>query len=243
MEPTLTRKKTVNLERRAEIGRERKARTRAAILAAAFDIFGDEKGLFARIEDVADSVGVTRATFYNHFSGMEELRDALSHEVTHDFLAAVMNTFMLLESPAERAGVAVRLYLHRARENHRWGWSMINLSASGVIFGAETNRQAEMTIQEGMESGCFIIPSSKVGRDILLGSCLAAMSSITREETEDPDYPETVAGYILFALGVPWETAREMAHRPLPPLLWPEKAGEGETTGGEKNEGEAGAAA
>jgi hypothetical protein len=35
----------IDLERRAEIGRERRARTRARIVAAAFDLFGDENGL------------------------------------------------------------------------------------------------------------------------------------------------------------------------------------------------------
>ena len=85
-------RKQVDPERRVEIGRERRARTRAKIVAAAFDVFGDEKGLYARIEDVADKAGVTRATFYNHFTGMAELREALTFEVTHDFLNAVTKT-------------------------------------------------------------------------------------------------------------------------------------------------------
>ena len=97
---------------------------------------------------------------------------------------------------------------------------MLNLSAQGLIFGRETYRQAELTVREGIDEGVFIVSSSKVGRDILLGSTLAAMGSITREETA-PDYPEIVAGYILFALGVPHETAIDLAQQKMPQLIYP----------------------
>jgi len=72
-----------------ELGKIRRAKTRAKIIAAAFELFGEEEGLYARIEDVSQRAGITRATFYDHFSGMSELRDAVTDEVTHDFLTAV----------------------------------------------------------------------------------------------------------------------------------------------------------
>lgn len=219
----MSKKYNVDSARRAEIGRERKARTRAKILTAAFETLGHEQGLFARIEDFAKAAGVTRATFYNHFSGMEELRAALSYEVTHDFLAAVTNTTSRLPDARMRADVGVRLYLHRARNDPRWGWSMLNLSASGKIFGVETYVQAERTVLEGIEEGHFSIPSSKVGRDIVLGTTLAAMGSVTCEETAQ-DYPEIVSGYILHALGVPFDEAKSIAQSDLPELVDPEDA-------------------
>lgn len=207
-----------NLERRAEIGRERRARTRAKIISAAFELFGEEQGLYSRIEDIADRAGVTRPTFYNHFSGMEELREALTHEVTHQFLESVTATISALPDPRRRASAAIRFYLRRARDDRRWAWSMINMSATGVIFGSETYKQAEQTVREGMEAGVLRLPSSAVGRDIILGSTLAAISTMQRETVEQ-DYPETVAGYILMGLGVPYEEARQIANVELPPSV------------------------
>lgn len=165
---------------RTALGRKRRADTRARILAAAFEIFGDENGLFARIEDVADMAGVTRATFYNHFTGMAELREALTQEVTHDFLLSVTRTVGSLPDSRERCTVATRFYLHRAQQDSRWGWSMVNISAGGLIFGAETHREAERTVREGIESGALPILSPELGRDILLGSAFAAVTSILR---------------------------------------------------------------
>lgn len=216
-------RKQVDPGRRAEIGRERRARTRARIIAAAFEIFGDENGLFARIEDVVEKAGITRATFYNHFSGMVELREALTYEVTHDFLTAVTHTISIMPDARERSAAAVRFYLHRAREDRRWAWSMLNMSASGMIFGAETYRQAGQTVGEGIAEGVFPVSSCAMGRDLLLGTTLAAIGSIVREDMAD-DYPETVAGYILHALRVPFEEARRIAHQPLPALQAPPSA-------------------
>lgn len=204
--------------RRAGVGRERRARTRAKIVAAAFELFGSEEGLFTRIEDIAALAGVTRATFYNHFSNMAELREAVSYEVTHDFLQSVNAATRLLKDPRERATTAIRLYLRRAREDRCWAWSMVNISANGTVFGAETYRQAELTVIEANEAGLLRLRNSALGRDLVLGTALAAMVSLLRGQA-DPDYPELVAGHILLGMGVPFDTAREVANRPLPPLL------------------------
>lgn len=207
-----------DLERRAEIGRERRARTRARILVAAFEIFGEEHGLFSRVEDVSAKAGITRATFYNHFTGMEELREALTREVTHDFLEAVIRTVVPMPDARQRATTAIRFYLYRAREDAQWAWSMINLSSNGMIFGAETFQRAEQTVQEGIDAGVLHLPSSKVGRDILMGGSLAAVATMLREDTPD-DYPEAISGFILMGMGVPHAEARAIAHLPMPALL------------------------
>ena len=202
---------------RAEIGRQRRAKTRAAIIAAAFEKFGDENGLYATIEEVVDAAGVTRATFYNHFAGMVELREALAHEVTHDFLNAVNEALSSLPDARQRSAAAVRLYLRRARRDKRWGWSMINMSASGYIFGRETYIQAEKTIREGMDEGVLPLHLSELGRDLLLGTALAAMGSIVRSDMPE-DYPEAVAGFILCGMGVELMEAYRFAHLPLPEI-------------------------
>lgn len=202
---------------RTRQGIRRRAETRARIIAAAFDIFGEENGLFARIEDVVEKAGVTRATFYNHFASMVELREAVTHEVTHDFLQAVTGAVSQTPDFREQCTVAVRYYLRRAQADRRWAWSMLNMSASGEIFGTETFRQAMRTISDGVENGSLPIPNAELGRDMLLGATLAAMGSIAKRDMPD-DYPEIVAGYILCGLGLDRDTARAIAHRPLPKL-------------------------
>lgn len=205
-------------ERRLEIGRMRRARTRSSIIAAAFEIFGEEGGLFARVEDIAQRAGITRATFYAHFSGLQELREAVTYEVTHDFLSAVTYTVSLLADPRERASAAIRFYLYRALNNPKWGWSMINLSATGYIFGLETFHQAETTIREGIAAGMLSIEDSSVGRDAVLGTTFAAMATMLRSQPAS-DYPEKIAENILKSLGVPNAAAARLARHELPLLV------------------------
>lgn len=202
------------------MGRQRRAKTRAKVIAAAFELFGKEDGLYARIEEVSQRAGITRATFYDHFSGMAELRDAVTYEVTHDFLTSVTQTVSLLLDPRERISAAIRFYLHRVRDVPGWGRSMINLSANGIIFGAETFRQAELTVVDAIAAKQLTIRDSAIGRDSILGTTIAAISTMLREDRA-ADYPEQVVTVILVGLGVSPEDAGEIAFRPLPALFAP----------------------
>ena len=206
-----------------ELGALRRARTRARVIAAAFDLFGEEAGLYARIEDVAQRAGITRATFYDHFSGMAELRDAVTYEVTHDFLSAVSAAIARLSDPRERISAAIRFYLHRVRAVPGWGRSMINLSANGIIFGAETFREAEQTVANAIAAGQLAITDAALGRDAILGTTIAAISTMLREE-RGQTYPEEIATVILAGLGVEAAEARLIAGRPLPALGLPPAA-------------------
>lgn len=211
------RKRKVDAERRAEIGRERRARTRARIVAVTFDIYGRETGLHCRVEEVCEAAGITRQTFYNHFSGMEDLREALTWEVAHEFLAKVTAVLDTKADGAERTATAIRYYLERGRTDSRWAWSIVNLSASGIVFGAETYEQARLTVVGGIACGMFHVPDVRIGRDLLLGTTLSALFTQLREETGE-DYPAEVARAVLIGLGCSGDIASAVVSEPLPPL-------------------------
>ena len=202
---------------RSATGQARRARTRARIIATAFELFGEEGGLPVRIEDIATRAGITRMTFYNHFSGMGELREAVGFELTHDFLTAVTAAISTLDDPRERASAAIRFYLLRVIGDPSWGWSMLNLSSGGSFFGTETYERAEQTVREGIEGGLLAVSDSALGRDLVLGTALAAIASILKGQ-QAAERPEAVAAMILEGLGVAASEARAIAHRPLPAL-------------------------
>ena len=206
-----------NAERRAEIGREKRARTRIAILQAALDLFSLEAGLFTRVEEICAAAQVTRQTFYNHFDGMESLRAALTHELSHDFLIAVTAAISPLEDAAERAASAIRLYLEKAARDRKWGQLMVNISANGIVFGMETYVQAEQTVKEGMAQGVFTLGDSRLGRDLIMGTTLSAIVTQLREPT-DSEYSRAIAQHILVALGVLPARARQIVAQDLAPM-------------------------
>lgn len=56
---------------------DRKVATREAIMNSALELFADRGYDAVRVEDVARAAGVSRATFYNHFSERDEVLGAL----------------------------------------------------------------------------------------------------------------------------------------------------------------------
>ena len=70
--------------RRAEIGRERRARMRNRLIEAAARVIASHGSDSVSIDTFIRAAGVARGTFYNHFKTREELLDALWSSIGHD---------------------------------------------------------------------------------------------------------------------------------------------------------------
>jgi AcrR family transcriptional regulator len=212
------RKRNIDVERRAQIGQEKRSRTRATLLEATFTLLGREKGLGTRIEEICAAASISRGSFYNYFVSMDELLEALSYELNHDFNNGVQEVVGRMATAAERAGAAIRYYLERALQDPQWAWAMVNISAGGPIFGAETYRHAQVTIEQGIASGEFDLPGPNSGRDLLLGTTLAAM--VTQlHNPPSATYAASVTRNVLRGLGVAPVLVEDLVQRPLPDPL------------------------
>lgn len=211
----MSKTRAISAERRAQIGAEKRARTRAAILEATFQVIGKENGRLARIEQVCEAAQIARPTFYTYFSSLEELFEALSYEMSHEFNTAVLAYCALQDDPAKEGSAGIRYYLRKAAKDHRWGWGMVNLSFGGPIFGAETYDAVTNTVRRGIESGSFRVHDVNVGRDMVLGTAMAAMTTLLGGTASD-DYPEIVARQILVGLGVHAQRAYRITTQELP---------------------------
>lgn len=207
----------VDLTRRAEIGAEKRNRTRVTLLGAARELFGDEAGRGTRIEDVCEKASIARGTFYNYFTSIDALQTALFEHLSQDFDDAVHSVFAQFESASERTSAAIRYYLGRSVRDPHWGWGMVNTGmGTGLIANDVTGRVLE-TIQEGIDTGEFTISLAVAGRDMVLGSGLAAAITLLKGAAPH-GYIEMIAARLLMALGVSEEHAKEVSHAPLPPL-------------------------
>ncbi len=71
----------VDLNRRAEIGRERRARTRAQLVEAARVLLTSRSIASVTVEDVTRQAGKSKGAFYSHFSRLEDLWNAVAAEL------------------------------------------------------------------------------------------------------------------------------------------------------------------
>lgn len=207
-------RRTIDPSRRAEIGAEKRSRTRAELLVAALELFGRPHGRNTRIEDLCARAHIARGTFYNYFTGIEAVLEALSDALTRDFDSAVHEAFGSLDSATQRTCAAMRYYLHAPLIDPRWGWAVVNSSVGRMLYGENITRHVSDSIQEGIDSGEFTISSAAVGRDILLGSGISATISLLGGDTPE-DYPEQVARHVLLSFGTPPQVAARVTRLPM----------------------------
>lgn len=218
-------KVAAGLERRAEpspaprLGAKRE-RTRKTILEAAFGLIGNEKGLTVRIEEVCAAAHISRGTFYNYFTSLEQLFEVLAIELSHDLNRALVATWDETQSHAEGANAAVQHYLNYARRDPAWAWAMVHLSAFGPTFGAEAWDACYRSIEKGIEAGEFDVPNATVGRDLMTGTVLATVRTTLRFGSSRSQ-PPVIAYHLLRALGVRDARARQIVDSPLPDIVVP----------------------
>ena len=198
----------------------KRERTRKHILEAAFELIGDENGLTVRIEEICAAAHISRGTFYNYFTSLEQLFEVLAIELSHDLNRALVSTGDETQSHAEGSNAAIQHYLHYARRDPAWGWAMVHLSAFGPVFGAEAWDACYRAIAQGIEAGEFDVPNATVGRDLMTGTVLATVrTTLSLGSGRSP--PRIIAYHLLRALGVPDARAKELADRPLPDIVVP----------------------
>jgi AcrR family transcriptional regulator len=196
----------------------KRERTRKKILGTAFELIGNEKGLTVRIEEICAAAEISRGTFYNYFTSLEQLFEILAIELSHDLNRALVSTMDETRSHAEGANGAIQHYLNYARRDPAWAWAMVHLSAFGPSFGAEAWDACYRAIAKGIEAGEFDVPNATVGRDLMTGTVLATVRTTLRGGRSQP---RVIAHHLLRALGVSDALAKEIAERPLPDIVVP----------------------
>jgi AcrR family transcriptional regulator len=209
--------------RRAEIAPApklggKRERTRKTILEAAFGLIGNEKGLTVRIEEICAAARISRGTFYNYFTSLEQLFEVLAIELSHDLNRALVSTWDETRSHAEGSNAAIQHYLNYAGRDPAWAWAMVHLSAYGPTFGAEAWDACYRSIAKGIEAREFDVPNATVGRDLMTGTVMATVRTTLRGGRSQP---RIVAYHLLRAFGVPDARAKEIADSPLPDIVVP----------------------
>jgi AcrR family transcriptional regulator len=196
----------------------KRERTRTKILEAAFGLIGNEKGLTVRIEEICAAAQISRGTFYNYFTSLEQLFEVLAIELSHDLNRALVSMVDQTGSHAEGSNAAIQHYLNYARRDPAWAWAMVHLSAFGPSFGAESWDACYRSIANGIDAGEFDVPNATVGRDLMTGTVLATVRTTLRGGRSQP---RVIAYHVLRALGVPDARAKEVADSPLPDIVVP----------------------
>ena len=131
----------INLERRAEIGQEKRARTRAQLVAAAATLFSSRGCASVTIDDLVREAGVAKGTFYVHFDDMHALTVAVADDLISSFDELIQPQRASTPEPLLRIAFGCDAFIEKALEDPAWASLVARMARSYPTVG-ETARSA-----------------------------------------------------------------------------------------------------
>ena len=227
-EPDTTRNTTTPTR-----GERRKQRTRRRLLDAAFELMADRGPEAVAINEITDLADVGFGSFYNHFASKEAIFDAVMDEVFEGYADALDELIADVEDPAEVIALSMRITLLRAHHEPKWGRFLMREGLSPRTLSRGLGMRLMRDIGRGIATGRFDGADHYMSFIAVGGIVLAAVAAEEYTGREDSPQSELVrdlgmeVGNIgsrattmaLKVLGIPPGEARDIASRPLPPMV------------------------
>jgi AcrR family transcriptional regulator len=197
----------------------RKARTRAALIAAARELLARDGGTDVSIQEITDLADVGFGSFYNHFSSKAELFDAAVVDALEEFGQTFDERLTGIDDPAELVAAGFRFSV-RMVESHPELMQVLRRRGLQHIHSDQgLAPRALRDLQVGIASGRFL-PSDPVVTLTAMGGSLVSLLELRfdRPDLDGDEAAADLAELVLRMLGVPPAEAHEISRRPLPDL-------------------------
>ncbi len=202
----------VDLARRAEIGRDRSARTRAELVVAARGLYAARPFNQVTVDDVVAAANVAKGTFYVHFDSLNDLQILVADDLAREFDELLQPRRLALDDPLERIAAGCGAFIVQALRDPAWG-ALVAHSAAAMpsIAGVPRERLREdidLAVRNGQLSGV----TTDLAFDFANAIVLHAMQTASERKKSAKEATAIVAG-ILRAIGVAPGKAATMAER------------------------------
>ncbi|MGW0326942.1 TetR/AcrR family transcriptional regulator [Nocardia sp. NPDC003183] len=196
----------------------RKARTRAALVAAA-QVFIAQGRLNVPILEITQAADVGMGSFYNHFSSREQLLQVAVGEVLDRLGGALDELTADLEDPAHVFAQSFRLV---GRVHRREPTASKVLLAEGLVYAGSDRgvaARARRDIEIGMRAGRFRVRDVELALVIVSGAALR-LGQLLHEQAnrDDAAAVDQVTEDLLRMLGLGAEEAHDVSRRALPEI-------------------------
>ena len=121
--------------RRAEIGREKRARTRAQIVAAASSLFAQRAVESVTVDDVVTEAGVAKGTFYVHFDDLAALTAAVADELVGTLDELLQPQRLSISDPVTRIAFGCNSFIEKALDDPAWANMVARMARSYPAVG------------------------------------------------------------------------------------------------------------
>ena len=190
----------IDLARRAEIGREKRARTRAQIVDAGATLLAERPSKALTVDAVVETAGVAKGTFYYHFQSIDELAAAVGAKLGESFNELLTPLRLELRNPIERLSFAFTKFLERAGTDADWARLVVQSSQSPTEFGQGVRANLKADIAEAIVEGRVGMRDVELAADIVMGIWLQVARGIL-ERGARPELTRQAVEAVLRALG------------------------------------------
>ncbi|MHC2299279.1 AcrR family transcriptional regulator [Rhizobium mongolense] len=205
----------VNPIRRAEIGREKRARTRAQLIAAANSLFARQAVESVTVDDVVKEAGVAKGTFYVHFDSLEAVTAAVAEELVHSFDELLQPGRVSLAEPALRIAFGCCSFIDKALNDPRWASVVARLAAVAPKGGEMARRRLFEDLQQFSKALPDDGVSAELKLEIVVGIMLQILRALGEGRLSSLDRDAAI-GAMLRAIGLNAQEAKSVLVR-LPP--------------------------
>ena len=130
----------IDLARRAEIGREKRARTRAQIVEAGLMLLAERPPEALTVDAIVEAAGVAKGTFYYHFQSIEELVAAVGAKLADSFDELLAPSRLDEPDPVERMSFAFTKFLEKAINDPLWGRLVVRSAQVPAALGRHSRK-------------------------------------------------------------------------------------------------------
>jgi AcrR family transcriptional regulator len=194
-------------------------RTRARLQEAARRVFG-RKGMAVSINDVVEAAGISRPSFYNYYTTVEQLLESVSEDMVAELNARIDASVRGVDDPAARIAIGIRQYCKWAHDDADWANFLLHFGLLNPHIIEVMRRSLLRDIELGVQSGRFPIGNDQVNGvfALIVGGALAAIMMIRRGVDGHVAIGQKTAQAALRALGIRPKDAAAVSRLPLPEL-------------------------
>ena len=190
----------IDLARRAEIGREKRARTRAQIVEAGAMLLAERAPEALTVDAVVEAAGVAKGTFYYHFQGIEELAAAVGGKLLKSFDDLLAPVRLGMPDPIARMSFAFTEFVEKAIADPLWAQLVVRSAQAPTEFARSVRANLKADLAEARAQGRVTIQDIELAADIGFGILLQVMRG-TLQGRAAPDLARQALDAALRAIG------------------------------------------
>ena len=202
----------IDLTRRAQIGRERSARTRSELIEAARTLYAERPFDQVTVDDVVAAAGVAKGTFYVHFDSLGDLQNLVADDLAREFDELLQTRRLALDDPIERIAAGCGAFIIQTLRNPDWAALVAHSATALPNVAGVARRRLKEDIERAAQDGHLNGVMPELAFDFAVGIVLHAMLSAPRKRHSLRQAPDLLAG-LLRAIGVAPARAAAVARR------------------------------